>query len=206
MALTAVNAFRPVRYVGNVALYVAPQDSVHFPGGDTTTAQLTGEDITWKNIANAATAEFAFDTDTDPENNYDAVSGMRINKQNPYVTSRYWTVEVERDSPFINAVFAGVRNPFDSTVIAKMGDGQDLPIYASTKPVPVCVKQEIHDSDGTLMYTMFYYGDMTPNGSRNYDDKSLKASVRIDVTSSQFSIQQNTKDFTGQTEVPPSEP
>lgn len=202
MALTAVNAFRPVRYVGNVALYVAPQDSVHFPGGDTTTAQLTGEDITWKNIANAATAEFAFDTDTDPENNWDAVSNVRVVKQHQYVTARYWTVELERDSPFINAVFAGVRNPFDSTVIAKMGDGQDLPIYASTKEVSVCVKMEIKDADGTVMHTIFFYGDLTPNGSRNYDDKSLKASVRIDVTSSQFSIQQNTKAFTGQTETP----
>lgn len=198
MAYSTVDPFYASRYTGNVALYLAPQDSTHYPEGDATSAKLST--ITdWKNIARVATAEAGFDTDTDPENNWNAAAGARVVKNHQYVTARYWTVNVERDSPFVNALFNGVRNPFSAESTAAMGAGQSLPIYLSTKPVPVCVKLEIRDLDNTLMQTLYFYADLTPNGSRTYDDKSLKASVRLDVTSSEFSEQNNTTAFTGQT-------
>ncbi len=203
MSLSTVNPWLPKKLAANSALYVMPQTDVYYPENNSEEADLSSAPkSSWKNIAHVKSCTYTQSTEDDAEDNYDAVTHVRIKRPNTKVTGWTYELQVERYMPVFEAMYRGVKNPLSEETLSKLSAGEKLPIHCSNNPyIPVAVKLELWDGDQNKMVTLYFYADMRADGNLSMDGKILRPTVRLEVTSSPMAMAETTTDFTGQTGV-----
>lgn len=176
----------PRKVVGNVAVDIIPQDETYYPTATGDTADLSAvEDATWSNLANVATASYETETETDPENSFDANTLSRVKEDNVSIIGNRWTFSLERYTVLYDALVHGVRDPFSSATQTALEAGTPVQAYASNKAtLPVGMRVRVYDNGGNLLKTHYMYGNLRCDGSQEYSGKLIRPQVVFEVTAS----------------------
>lgn len=184
--MATLDIFRPIKTVYNVALYVAAWTEVYNPDNLEETGNLELRDATdFKNLARCKTARTNVSTETDPEDAYDANAKKRIRNENPKVTTRGQTYEMERQTLLYSTMFNGVKDPMSDETIAAIESGKMVQIGGTTNPkVPVCLKEETYDDEQHLLFTRYQYGYIITTGEQVSDGKLSRPTLTFEEESS----------------------
>lgn len=201
MAYSNLDVYLPRKISANMALHITPQTETLYPGntlgGDLTELQ----DTEWHNLARCKTAQFEQETDTDQEDAFDWETKTRVRQDNASVIGRRWTFDLERYTVLFDAMYQGVRDPFSAETQTALSAGGKASIYATNDPyLPVAMKLEYYDKNGSLLKTQYMYGNLMCNGSQAFDGKILRPQVVFEVEASVHNVLVNEVALTGQTE------
>lgn len=185
----ALDIYRPIKTVYNVALWVAPWTEEYNPDNVEDTGSLitraTSSPGDFKHLARCKSSRTTVNTETDPEDAYDGLALKRIRNENPKVTTRGQTYEMERQTVLYAAMFNGVANPMSDETIAALEAGTGVQIGGTSNPkVEVCLKEETYDDEQHLLYTRYQYGYIITTGEQVSDGKLSRPTLTFEEEAS----------------------
>lgn len=184
----AIDIFRPIKTPVNIALYVAARTDVYTPENTETTADLQERDeADWKNLAMCKQATTEVQTENDPEDAFDAIAKKRVRNENPMVTSRRTTYDMERQTVLYSALFNGIKDPMSDETIAALESGKGVQLGSTNDPkVPVCLKEVAYDDKQHVLWTKYLYGNLINTGNQTYDGKISRPQLQFEEESSLY--------------------
>lgn len=187
--MATLDIYRPIKTAYNVALYVAPWTEVYNPDNITEEASLieryknTPEDF--HHLARCKTSRTNVSTETDPEDAYDGLAKKRIRNENPKVTTRGQTYEMERQTVLYAAMFNGVKDPMSTETITALEAGTGVQIGGTNNPKQeVCLIEETYDDEQHLLFTRFQYGYIITTGEQVSDGKISRPTLTFEEEAS----------------------
>lgn len=184
--MATINIYRPIKTPVNIALDVATRTDVYTPENTEESGKLTARaEEDWKNLAMCKQATTEVSTENDPEDAFDAIALKRVKTENPMVTTRVTTYDMERQTPLYFAMFNGVKNPMSDETIAALESGEGVQMGSTNDPkIPVCARERAYDAKQNLLWTRYYYGNLINAGSQTYDGKISRPQLQVEEESS----------------------
>ena len=184
--MATIDIYRPIKTPVNIGLDVAPRSDVYDPFNAEDTGSLierAAED--WHNLAMCKSATTEVATESDPEDAFDAIALKRVKIENPTVTTRTTTYDMERQTVLYAAIFNGVKDPMSAATLEALSSGTGVQLGGSTDPkVAVCVRERAYDDKQNLLWTRYMYGYLINSGSQTYDGKISRPQLRVEEESS----------------------
>lgn len=184
--MATIDIFRPIKTPVNIGLDIAPRTEVYDPFNSEESGSLIGRaDSDWKNLAMCKSATTEVATESDPEDAFDAVALKRVKNENPVVTTRTTTYEMERQTVLYAAIYNGVANPMSDETLAALESGEGVQMGGSTDPkVAVCMRERAYDNSQNPLWTRYFYGYLINTGSQTYDGKISRPQLQVEEESS----------------------
>ena len=184
--MATIDIYRPIKTPVNIGIDVAPRTDVYDPYNAEETGSLiarSAED--WKNLAMCKQATTEVATENDPEDAFDAVALKRVKVENPMVTTRTTTYDMERQTVLYSAIFNGVKDPMSEETLTALASGEGVQIGGTTDPkVAVCLRERAYDDKQHLLWTRYMYGYLINAGSQTYDGKLSRPQLQVEEESS----------------------
>lgn len=184
--MATIDIYRPIKTPVNIGLYVAPRTDVYKPESLDETASLEArpkED--WKNLAMCKQATTEVSTENDQEDAFDANAKKRVRNENPMVTSRRTTYDMERQTVLYAAIFNGIKDPMSDETLAALASGKGVQLGATNDPkVALCMKEMAYDDKQNLLWTKYNYGYLINAGNQTYDGKISRPQLQFEEESS----------------------
>ena len=190
---------RSQKITSNVGIDLVPVDA-------TFNAESTAEDADlsnvpeekWVHCARSKNGTHSQQVQQDEEDSYDMPTRVRVKASNETVTGNSYEFELERTSMLFDAMAMGVEDPFSEEAAAAVSSGKAFRIHASNlSATPVGVRmREFHGSK--LMSTKWFYADARVEPGKNWDGKIVRPKLKLEVTPSVHTKQQNDPNYTGQ--------
>lgn len=186
--MATIDIFRPIKTPVNIALYVAARTEVYTPESTEETASLENRpEEDWKNLAMCKQATTEVSTENDEEDAFDANAKKRVRNENPMVTSRRTTYDMERQTNLYFAIFNGIKNPMSEETLSALASGKSVQLGSTNDPkVPICLKEMAYDDKQNLLWTKFLYGYLINAGSQTYDGKLSRPQLQFEEESSLY--------------------
>jgi hypothetical protein len=184
--MASIDIYRPIKTPVNIALDLASRTETYSPqNADTTGSLLSRPEEDWKNLAMCKQATTEVATENDPEDAFDAVALKRVRTENPMVTTRTTTYDMERQTVLYFAIFNGVKDPFSDETLAALANGEGAQLGGTSDPkVPVCARERAFDDKKNLLWTRYMYGNLINAGSQTYDGKISRPQIKLEEESS----------------------
>ncbi|MBQ8238943.1 MAG: hypothetical protein IJZ39_12460 [Oscillospiraceae bacterium] len=184
--MATVDIYRPIKTPVNIGLDVAPRTEAYDPYNTEETGSLIARSVDdWKNLAMCKQATTEVATENDPEDAFDAVALKRVRMENPTVTTRTTTYDMERQTVLYAAIFNGIANPMSDETLTALASGEGVQLGGTTDPkVPVCVRERAYDDKQNLLWTRYMYGYLINAGSQTYDGKISRPQLQVEEESS----------------------
>lgn len=181
-----IDIYRGIKTPVNIGLDIAVRTDDYRPdNADTSGSLMNRIESDWKNLAMCKTATTDVATESDPEDAFDAVALKRVKNENPTVTTRTTTYDMERQTVLYAAIYNGVANPMDDETLAAMEEGRGVQLGGSTDPkVAVCIRERAYDNSQNLLWTRYLYGFLINTGSQTYDGKISRPQLKVEEESS----------------------
>jgi hypothetical protein len=185
--MATIDIYRPIKTPVNIALYVAPRSEVYKPESLEETASLEARpDEDWKNLAMCKQATTEVSTENDQEDAFDANAKKRVRNENPMVTSRRTTYDMERQTVLYAAIFNGIKNPMSEETLTALASGKGVQLGSTNDPkVALCMKEMAYDDKQNLLWTKYSYGYLINAGNQTYDGKISRPQLQFEEESSQ---------------------
>ena len=186
--MATIDIFRPIKTPVNIALYVAPRTEVYTPESTTETALLEARpEEDWKNLAMCKQATTEVSTENDEEDAFDALAKKRVRNENPMVTSRRTTYDMERQTVLYFAIFNGIKDPMSKETLTALASGKGVQLGSTNDPkIAICLKEEAYDDKQNLLWTKFLYGYLINAGNQTYDGKISRPQLQFEEESSLY--------------------
>lgn len=186
--MATIDIYRPIKTPVNIALYVAPRTDVYKPESTEETAALENRpEEDWKNLAMCKQATTEVSTENDQEDAFDANSKKRVRNENPMVTSRRTTYDMERQTVLYAAIFNGIKDPMSDETLAALASGKGVQLGATNDPkVALCLKEEAYDNKQNLLWTKYNYGYLINAGNQTYDGKISRPQLQFEEEVSKY--------------------
>ena len=184
--MATIDIYRPIKTPVNIALYVAPRSEVYKPESLEETASLEARpEEDWKNLAMCKQATTEVSTENDQEDAFDANAKKRVRNENPMVTSRRTTYDMERQTVLYAAIFNGIKDPMSDTTLAALASGKGVQLGSTNDPkVALCMKEMAYDDKQNLLWTKYNYGYLINAGNQTYDGKISRPQLQFEEESS----------------------
>lgn len=184
--MATIDIFRPIKTPVNIALYVAPHTDTYKPEIEEETASLENRpEEDWKNLAMCKQATNSVNTENDEEDAFDAIAKKRIRNENPMVTTRRTTYDMERQTVLYAAIFNGIKDPMSDETLTALASGKGVQLGATNDPkVALCLKEMAYDDKKNLLWTKFSYGYLINTGDQTYDGKLSRPQLQFEEESS----------------------
>lgn len=184
--MATIDIYRPIKTPVNIALYVAPRTEVYKPESLEETASLEERpEEDWKNLAMCKQATTEVSTENDQEDAFDANAKKRVRNENPMVTSRRTTYDMERQTVLYAAIFNGIKDPMSDTTLAALASGKGVQLGSTNDPkVALCMKEMAYDDKQNLLWTKYNYGYLINAGNQTYDGKISRPQLQFEEESS----------------------
>ena len=184
--MATIDIFRPIKTPINIALYVAPRTSVYDPVSTADTASLLARpEEDWKNLAMCKQATTQVSTENDQEDAFDANAKKRVRNENPMVTTRLTSYDMERQTVLYSAIFNGIKDPMSDETLAALASGEGVQLGSTNDPkVAVCMKEMAYDDKQNLLWTKYLYGYLINTGNQTYDGKISRPQLQFEEESS----------------------
>ena len=185
--MATIDIYRPIKTPVNIALYVAPRSEVYKPESLEETASLEARpEDDWKNLAMCKQATTEVSTENDQEDAFDANAKKRVRNENPMVTSRRTTYDMERQTVLYAAIFNGIKNPMSEETLTALASGKGVQLGSTNDPkVALCMKEMAYDDKQNLLWTKYSYGYLINAGNQTYDGKISRPQLQFEEESSQ---------------------
>lgn len=186
--MATIDIYRPIKTPVNIALYVAPRSEVYKPESLEETASLEARpEEDWKNLAMCKQATTEVSTENDQEDAFDANAKKRVRNENPMVTSRRTTYDMERQTVLYAAIFNGIKDPMSDETLAALASGNGVQLGSTNDPkVALCMKEMAYDDKQNLLWTKFQYGYLINTGNQTYDGKISRPQLQFEEESSLY--------------------
>ena len=186
--MATIDIYRPIKTPVNIALYVAQRSEVYKPESLEETASLEARpEEDWKNLAMCKQATTEISTENDQEDAFDANAKKRVRNENPMVTSRRTTYDMERQTVLYAAIFNGIKDPMSDTTLAALASGKGVQLGSTNDPkVALCMKEMAYDDKQNLLWTKFQYGYLINTGNQTYDGKISRPQLQFEEESSLY--------------------
>lgn len=187
--MASIDIYRPIKTPVNIGLDVAPRTETYSPlNAESTGSLVSRPEEDWKNLAMCKQAVTEVATENDPEDAFDAVALKRVRVENPMVTTRTTTYDMERQTVLYFAIFNGVKDPMSDETLAALASGEGVQLGGTTDPkVPLCVRERAYDDKQNLLWTRYMYGYLINAGSQTYDGKISRPQLQVEEESSPHS-------------------
>jgi hypothetical protein len=184
--MATIDIYRPIKTPVNIGIDVAPRTEVYDPYNAEETGSLIARPVDdWKNLAMCKQATTEVATENDPEDAFDAVALKRVKVENPSVTTRTTTYDMERQTPLYSAIYNGVKDPMSEETLNALASGEGVQIGGTTDPkVAVCLRERAYDDKQHLLWTRYMYGFLINAGSQTYDGKLSRPQLQVEEESS----------------------
>ena len=184
--MATIDIFKPIKTPVNIAIYVAERTETYAPTNEEDSGSLIDRpEEDWKNLAMCKQATTDVSTENDEEDAFDAISKKRVRNENPMVTSRRMTYDMERQTPLYFALFNGVKNPMSAETLAALESGKGVQFGSTNDPkVPVCFKEVAYDDKQNELWSKYLYGNLINTGSQTYDGKISRPQLQFEEESS----------------------
>ena len=184
--MATIDIYRPIKTPVNIALYVAPRSEVYKPESLEETASLEARpEEDWKNLAMCKQATTEVSTENDQEDAFDANAKKRVRNENPMVTSRRTTYDMERQTVLYAAIFNGIKDPMSDTTLAALASGKGVQLGSTNDPkVALCMKEMAYDDKQNLLWTKYNSGYLINAGNQTYDGKISRPQLQFEEESS----------------------
>ena len=184
--MATIDIYRPIKTPVNIALYVAPRTEVYKPESLEETASLEERpEEDWKNLAMCKQATTEVSTENDQEDAFDANAKKRVRNENPMVTSRRTTYDMERQTVLYAALFNGIKDPMSDETLAALASGKGVQLGSTNDPkVALCMKEMAYDDKQNLLWTKYNYGYLINAGNQTYDGKISRPQLQFEEESS----------------------
>lgn len=188
--MATIDIYRPIKTPVNIALYVAPRTAAFDPAnGDITAALTERPEEDWKNLAMCKQATTEVQTENDQEDAFDAVAKKRVRAENPMVTSRRTTYDMERQTVLYSAIFNGIKDPMSDATLTALASGEGVQLGSTNDPkIPVCLKEIAYDDKQNMLWTKFLYGYLINTGNQTYDGKISRPQLQFEEESSVHNV------------------
>lgn len=181
--MATIDIYKSIKTPVNIAIYVAPRTETLAP--DSESGSLIGEEIVWRNLAMCKQATTEVATENDPEDAFDAISKKRVRNENPMVTTRTTTYDMERQTVLYAAIFNGIKDPMSDETLTALQSGEGVQLGGTSDPkVAVCFKEEAYDDKQRLLWTRYMYAYLINAGSQTYDGKISRPQLQVEEESS----------------------
>lgn len=183
---SSIDIYRAIKTPVNIGLDIAPRTDEYKPENAETSGSLISRiESEWKNLAMCKQATTEVATESDPEDSFDAIALKRVRVENPKVTTRTTTYEMERQTVLYAAIYNGVANPMSDETLAALESGEGVQLGGTTDPkVPVCARERAYDDKQHLLWTRYMYGYLINAGSQTYDGKISRPQLQLEEESS----------------------
>lgn len=183
---TTIDIYRPIKTPVNIALFVAPRTDTYKPDITEEAASLESRSADdWKNLAMCKQATTEVQTENDQEDAFDAVAKKRVRNENPMVTSRRTTYDMERQTILYSAIFNGIKDPMSDATLTALASGKGVQLGSTNDPkVALCLKEEAYDDKQHLLWTKYSYGFLINTGNQTYDGKISRPQIQFEEESS----------------------
>ena len=185
--MATIDIYRPIKTPVNIGLYVAPRTDVYKPESLDESASLEARpEEDWKNLAMCKQATTEVSTENDQEDAFDANAKKRVRNENPMVTSRRTTYDMERQTVLYAAIFNGIKNPMSEETLTALASGKGVQLGSTNDPkVALCMKEMAYDDKQNLLWTKYSYGYLINAGNQTYDGKISRPQLQFEEESSQ---------------------
>lgn len=186
--MATIDIYRPIKTPVNIALYVAPRTDTYKPESLEETASLENRpEEDWKNLAMCKQATTEVQTENDQEDAFDANAKKRVRNENPMVTSRRTTYDMERQTVLYAAIFNGIKDPMSDETLAALASGKGVQLGSTNDPkVALCMKEMAYDDKQNLLWTKYSYGYLINAGNQTYDGKISRPQLQFEEESSVY--------------------
>ena len=187
---TDIDIYNPIKTPVNIALYVAPRTEVFYPSNaDVTGSLMARSEEDWKNLAMCKQATTEVQTENDQEDAFDAIAKKRVRAENPMVTSRRTTYDMERQTVLYSAIFNGIKDPMSDATLEALASGKGVQLGSTNDPkVPVCMKEIAYDDKQNTLWTKYIYGYLINTGNQTYDGKISRPQLQFEEESSVHNV------------------
>lgn len=181
-----IDIYRGIKTPVNIGLDIAVRTEDYRPDNAEESGSLIARsEGDWKNLAMCKTATTEVATESDPEDAFDAVALKRVKNENPTVTTRTTSYDMERQTVLYAAIYNGVANPMSEETLAALEAGTGVQLGGSTDPkVAVCMRERAYDNSQNLLWTRYLYGFLINTGSQTYDGKISRPQLQVEEESS----------------------
>lgn len=188
--MATIDIYRPIKTPVNIALYVAPRTDVFSPNNESEEARLsTRLESEWKNLAMCKQATTEVQTENDQEDAFDAIAKKRVRAENPMVTSRRTTYDMERQTVLYSAIFNGIKDPMSDATLTALASGEGVQLGSTNDPkIPVCLKEIAYDDKQNLLWEKYLYGYLINTGNQTYDGKISRPQLQFEEESSVHNV------------------
>jgi hypothetical protein len=184
--MATIDIYKPIKTPVNIALFVAPRTEAYDPFNAEETGSLTARpEDDWKNLAMCKQATTEVQTENDQEDAFDAIAKKRVRAENPMVTSRRTTYDMERQTVLYSSIFNGIKDPMSDATLTALASGEGVQLGSTNDPkVPVCMKEIAYDDKQNMLWTKYLYGYLINTGNQTYDGKISRPQLQFEEESS----------------------
>lgn len=184
--MATIDIYKPIKTPVNIGLWVAPRTEVYTPeNADSAASLIARPSDDWKNLAMCKQATNNVATENDPEDAYDAIAKKRVKNDNPMVSTRTTTYDMERQTVLYSAIFNGVKDPMSEETLTALASGEGVQVGGTNDPkVALCLKEEAYDAKQNLLWTRYLYGYLINAGNQTYDGKLSRPQLQFEEESS----------------------
>lgn len=184
--MATVDLYHPIKTPVNIGLYVAPRTDVFTPTNSEESGSLIARPAEdWKNLAMCKQSTSEVSTENDQEDAFDAIALKRVRNDNPMVTTRRSTYDMERQTPLYFAIYNGVKDPMSDETLTALASGTGVQMGATNDPkVAICLMEKAYDDKQNLLWTRYAYGYLINAGSQTYDGKISRPQIQFEEEAS----------------------
>ena len=182
--------FRAIKTPVNIRLDVSPRTEDESNISSVPEGQLEGGDKSrWHNLAMCRQATTEVATENDEEEGYDAIAKKRIRNENPQVTTRRTTYDMERQTVLYAALYNGIKEPFSDTTLSYLQSGTAVPMGGTSDPkMPLAFREVAYDDKQHILWRKYFYGVLINAGSQTYDGKISRPQLQVEEESSPANV------------------
>lgn len=185
----------------NAKVEIVEQTSTLSPtssSGDLTASTVTG----WQVLANVATFSVTPETENDEVEYFSPHSLARVKEPNTTVSRTTMEFQVVNYPPLLDMLAKGGR--LSDSEHAAGGDSDGFALFANNDPkIPVGLRVSVYNGSGTLLYTMWFYGNIMTTSATEYNGKIIQPTIQVEVQPSQWNKQKNETSFSPAAPTPP---
>jgi hypothetical protein len=184
--MATIDIYKPIKTPVNIGLWAAPRTETYSPENTAETGSLIDRPMEdWKNLAMCKQATNNVATENDQEDAFDALAKKRVRNDNPMVTTRTTTYDMERQAVLYSAIFNGVKDPMSEETLNALASGEGVQIGGTNDPkVAICLREEAFDAKGNTLWTKYMYGYLINAGNQTYDGKLSRPQLQFEEESS----------------------
>ena len=182
--------FRGIKTPVNIRLDVSPREESESDVSDLPEGQLEAADETrWHNLAMCRQATTEVATENDEEDAFDAIAKKRVRNENPQVTTRRTTYDMERQTVLYVALYNGIKEPFSETTLSLLKTGGAVQMGGTSDPkMPLAFREVAYDDKQHILWRKYFYGVLINAGSQTYDGKISRPQLQVEEESSQANV------------------